>query len=163
MRSSVNAPAHPAPSTVQQPVSPLGALTDASGVETRRASVDHFIPNCYAVGFLAGARSKGVDLPSMMLRHGIMPSLQESPASRISLDRFANLLARLGRHMRDESVGLASRPVKPGTFGLVAAQMVRCATLHEALQLGFKMYRLAIDDFSAHLRIEADGSAHVVL
>ena len=80
----------------------------------------------------------------------------DSPLSRVSVAQFAALLKHLRWRMRDELLGFGARPVKLGTFVVVARQMVRCATLGDALRVGFGLYRLAIDEFSAHLRTEGE-------
>lgn len=129
----------------------LAALPQAHNI-----GAHHTIPTCYALAFLRGARSRGVDVAALMARHGMSAAIAASRRSRVSLAQFSALLADLRRRMHDEFLGFASRPVKLGTFALAARGMIRCGTLREALELGTHTYRLAVDDFRAHLRVRAD-------
>ncbi|MGI4815491.1 MAG: AraC family transcriptional regulator ligand-binding domain-containing protein [Janthinobacterium lividum] len=140
---------------------PKGAGPAAASSGKRLAH--HTIPMAHALGFLQGAHDAGIDVPGLLARHGISPAMCKSPLSRVSVDQFSGLLKALRYQMRDEMVGFCSEPVKLGTFALVAAQMVRCTTLHEALTVGFRMYRLACGDFNASLRVAEDGTAQVVI
>jgi AraC-like DNA-binding protein len=46
--------------------------------------------------------------------------------------------------------------VRPGSFGQCMKQLVRCATLGEALRSGFAFYDLLIDDFVARLSLRGE-------
>ncbi|HSV34129.1 MAG TPA: AraC family transcriptional regulator [Ramlibacter sp.] len=105
---------------------------------------------------LLGARQRGVDVAPLLARAGIAPALLESPLARISQQQYALLIRVLRRALRDELWGLASRPLRPGSFGQCMRQLVRCATLGEALRTGFSFYDLLIDDFVARLSVRDD-------
>jgi AraC-like DNA-binding protein len=109
---------------------------------------------------LLGARLRGVEVAPILARAGIAPALLESPLARVSQQQYAALIRILRRELRDELWGLASRPVRPGTFGLAMQQLVRCATLGEALRMGFSFYSLLIDDFVGRLSVH-DGVAQI--
>lgn len=132
------------------------AVPDAPPAPVQRLGVHHTIPMCYVLSFLGGAYDRGIDVPALLARYGISPAMIDSPLSRVAVSQFASLLRYLRWRMRDELLGFGRRPVKLGTFSLAAAQMMRCATLGEALRVGFGIYRLAIDDFSAHVRMDGD-------
>lgn len=109
---------------------------------------------------LLGARHRGVDVLPLLARAGISPLLLESPLARVSQQQYAALLRVLRRALRDELWGLASRPLRPGGFGQCMQQLVRCATLGEALRHGFAFYDLLLDDFVGRLSVH-DGMARV--
>jgi AraC-like DNA-binding protein len=60
----------------------------------------------------------------------------------------------LRRHLRDEMWGLLSRPLPPGSFGRCMRQLVRCATLGEALHEGFAHHHLLLQDFVPRLSVQ---------
>lgn len=109
---------------------------------------------------LLGARAQGLDISSSLARADIAPALLDSPLARVSLQQYASLIHSLRRAMRDELWGVTSRPVRPGSFALCMQQLVRCATLGEALRAGFLFYDLLIDDFVARVSVR-DGLARI--
>jgi AraC-like DNA-binding protein len=109
---------------------------------------------------LLGARHRGLDVEPLLLRAGIAPALLDAPLARISQRQYAALIRVLRRRLRDELWGLLSRPLPPGSFGRCMRQLVRCATLGEALREGFGHYHLLLDDFVPRLAVH-DGMAHV--
>ena len=100
---------------------------------------------------LLGARHRGLALEPLLLRAGIAPALLDAPLARISQRQYAALIRVLRRQLRDELWGLMSRPLPPGSFGRCMRQLVRCATLGEALREGFAYYHLLLDDFVPRL------------
>ena len=109
---------------------------------------------------LMGARHRGLDVAPLLARAGIAASLLESPLARISQRQYALLIHALRRAMRDEIWGLLSSPLPPGSFGQCMRQLVRCATLGEAMREGFAWYHLLLQDFVPRLSVQG-GSAHV--
>jgi AraC-like DNA-binding protein len=105
---------------------------------------------------LLGARLRGLDVTPLLARAGIAPALLESPLARVSQQQYAVLIRTLRRELRDELWGLASRPLRPGSFALCMRQLLRCATLGEALRNGFALYDLLIDDFVARLSVHGE-------
>src|SRR4051812_8306533 len=109
---------------------------------------------------LLGARHHGVDPAPLLARAGIAPALLESELARVSQGQYALLMRALRREMRDEIWGLLSRPLRPGTFSQCMRQLVRCATLGEALREGCGFYHLLVDDFVPRLSVQGE-TAHV--
>jgi AraC-like DNA-binding protein len=105
---------------------------------------------------LQGVGHRGVDEASVLARAGIAQALLESALARVSQQQYALLIRVLRRALRDELWGLTSRPVRPGSFGQCMKQLVRCATLGEALRSGFSFYDLLIDDFVARLSVRGE-------
>ncbi|MFC3609354.1 AraC family transcriptional regulator [Stutzerimonas tarimensis] len=123
-------------------------------------STSHTIAIFQVRQILQGARRHGYDVEPLLIRAGISPLLLDSPLSRVSQLQYARLLSLLRKQMRDEYVGLCSRPVKIGSFARLCEDLVRCQRLGEALRSGFSFSHLLIDDFSARLIIDR-GMAHV--
>jgi AraC-like DNA-binding protein len=105
---------------------------------------------------LLGARARGIDVAPLLARADIAPALLESPLARVSLQQYADMIRTLRRVMRDELWGLTARPLRPGSFALCMQQLVRCATLEEALRGGFAFYDLLIDEFVGRLSVRED-------
>jgi AraC-like DNA-binding protein len=105
---------------------------------------------------LLGARARGLDVAPLLARAGIAPAVLESPLARVSQQQYSLLIRALRRSLRDELWGMTSRPLRPGTFALSMQQLVRCATLEEALRAGFAFYDLLIDDFVARLLVRGE-------
>ncbi|MBC5765811.1 AraC family transcriptional regulator [Ramlibacter albus] len=105
---------------------------------------------------LLGAQHRGIDIAPLLARAGISPALVDSPLARLSLTQYGLLIRALRRELRDELWGLVSRPVRPGSFGQCMRQLVRCATLGEALRQGFTFYDLLVDDLVGRVMVEGD-------
>ncbi|MEJ8837254.1 AraC family transcriptional regulator [Ramlibacter sp. AN1133] len=109
---------------------------------------------------LRGAQHRGLDVAPLLARAGISPALLDSPLARISQGQYALLIRALRRTLRDEFWGMLSRPVAPGSFGQCMRQLVRCATLQEALRAGFAYYHLLLADFTPRLTV-GEGTARM--
>ncbi|WP_240204956.1 AraC family transcriptional regulator [Variovorax sp. PDNC026] len=105
---------------------------------------------------LAPAQARGCDTEELLRRCHLTPAQLDNPSHVVTLVQFARALRGMQRALRDEMMGLATRPVRVGTFLLVARQMLRCANLGEAMRLGCSLYRLVLDDFAPRLRVEGD-------
>ena len=110
---------------------------------------------------LQGVQGRGIDPAPLLQRAGIPAALLESPLARVSLAQYALLIRALRRSTRDELWGLCSRPLRVGSFGRCAAQLVHCRTLDDALRQGFRHFHGLIDDFVPRLRLR--GSQAQVL
>lgn len=109
---------------------------------------------------LLGAEHKGMDVRPLLARAGIPAMLLESALARVSQQQYSALLRVLRRALRDELWGLASVPLRPGSFGQCMQRVLHCATLGDALRAGFTFYDLLLPDFLARLSIE-DDVAHL--
>lgn len=97
----------------------------------------------------------------LLAQAGISPLLPlASPLARVSQQQYAILLRVLRRRLRDELWGLTAQPIRPGVFGQGLQQLVRCATLGEALRRGFAFYDLLLPDFVVRLSV-AGGEARI--
>ena len=103
---------------------------------------------------LEPAQAKGCDTEELLRRCHLTPSQLADPSHVVTLIQFASALRGMQHAMRDEMMALDARPVRHGTFLLVAQQMLRCASLGEALRLGCSLYRLLLEDFVPRLRVQ---------
>ena len=111
---------------------------------------------------LLGAQHAQLDTVPLLARAGIPGLLLDSPLARVSQQQYATLLRVLRRALHDELWGLASVPLRPGSFGQCLQHVLHRATLGEALRAAFTFYDLLLPDFVARLSIE-DGEAQLRL
>jgi AraC-like DNA-binding protein len=116
----------------------------------------HTVAIAQVHSILLGARHQGVDVAPLLARAGIAPALLDSPIARVSQQQYALLVRALRRRMRDELWGLTHRKLRPGSFAVCMQNLVRCATLGEALRAGFAYYDLLIDDFVPRLTVPGE-------
>ncbi len=116
----------------------------------------HTIAIAQVEQILLGARQRGADVPALLQRAGIAPTLLASPLSRVTQAQYARLTHVLRHVLRDELWGLCSRPVPPGSFAQTCRLLVGCATLGEALEIGLRQYRLLIPDLVPRLQRHGD-------
>lgn len=129
----------------------LPSFRDCVGPEDDPLSCS--LPLWGAMGLLEGVRALGASCPELLRRLGVPEAVGDEDHWRIPLDRTARVLRWASRRTRDELVGLWRKPVPPGTFALVMTQMLRCATLGEALTLGLRFYRVVAPGFPLRLRV----------
>jgi AraC-like DNA-binding protein len=103
---------------------------------------------------LQGVRRQGHDITPLLQRAGIPAALLESPLARVSLAQYALLIRALRRSTRDELWGLCRRPLRLGSFGQCAAQLVQGDTLEAALRQGFRHFHGQLDDFVPRLLLQ---------
>lgn len=119
-------------------------------------SAHHTVSIQQVHGILLGARHQGVDPGPLLARAGIAPALLESPLARITQGQYALLIHALRRRLRDEMWGLLSQPLRPGSFGQCMRELVRCATLEDALRRAFAFHHLLLVDFVPRLTVHGD-------
>jgi AraC-like DNA-binding protein len=103
---------------------------------------------------LGGARIRGLDTRAL-LRHARIP---EKPVADVNARFHVDLVARLydsiGKELNDELMGFAERPIKAGTFALMADYVSRAKTLEELLLLGIRFYNQITDELQISLDYE---------
>ncbi len=111
---------------------------------------------------LQGVLQQGRDIAPLLQRAGIPPTLLQAPLARVSLAQYALLIRALRRATRDELWGLCRTPLRVGSFGQCAAQLLGCRDLEAALRRGFCILHGQIDDFVGRLTVQ-HGVARVQL
>lgn len=142
----------PSPSTIDPPdCGDMPSFRDNFGPEDDPLSCS--LPLWGAMGLLEGARASGVPRAELLRRLGVPAVAGDEEQWRVPLERTARVLRWARHRARDELAGLWRERVPLGTVALVTAQMLRCATVGEALALGLRLYRLAAPGFPLRLRI----------
>ena len=111
---------------------------------------------------LQGVLQQGLDTAALLQRAGIPPALLQAPLARVSLAQYALLIRVLRRATRDELWGLCRTPLRVGSFGQCALQLLACHDLEAALRRGFCLLHGQLGDFVGRLTVQ-NGVARVQL
>ncbi len=87
---------------------------------------------------------------------GIPLDLLAAPQARATTEQFAALYRMVAVRTQDESPGMFSRPLKPGTLKFLALSVVQSRTLMIALYRLTQFFRLVLDDLHFDLRAGED-------
>lgn len=93
---------------------------------------------------------------------GIPLELMASSQARVTTDQFAALYRLVVRHTGDESPGMFSRPLKPGTLKFLALSVVQAPSLLTALHRFTQFFQLVLDDLQFEL-VSSPEQVSVVL
>jgi AraC-like DNA-binding protein len=92
---------------------------------------------------LVGARRRGVDVAPLLERAGIGPRELADEHGRVTGAQFVELTKALWDALDDELLGLASAPLRVGTFAMMAHAVVHCSPdLRTAVRRADRFYRL---------------------
>jgi AraC-like DNA-binding protein len=81
-----------------------------------------------------------------LIDSGIAPELLDEPAARVTSEQYVTLFSLLMDRRDDEFLGLLSRPLRRGTFALLARSTLGVPTLSEGLRRLSATFRLLQDD-----------------
>ena len=108
------------------------------------------IPIAAVQGMLSGVRARGDASPAwtegLLDEAGIPPALLEEAGSRITAQHYTALFRLLMDRLDDESLGFLSRPLRRGSFSLVARSALGAPSLEVALRRVARSFRLLQDD-----------------
>ena len=105
---------------------------------------------------LHGVRARGLAQESFLGIAGIAPELLEEASARVTVDQYVKLFKALVEGMDDDFLGLQSRPLRRGSFALIARSAVSAPTLEVAIRRIGRTYRLLQDDVC--IKLVHDGS-----
>ncbi|MEU8889120.1 AraC family transcriptional regulator [Streptomyces sp. NPDC048442] len=91
---------------------------------------------------LRGAERAGADIVPLLQAAHIPPLLLGDDRARITSVQFARLFRALYRTTRDEFLGLAAAPSRPGTFAMMCYAALACPDLGRAMERGAAFYGL---------------------
>lgn len=97
-------------------------------------------------GMLAGVKAGGQPFDAFLADANIAPELLRQPGARVTSDQYVALFRSLARRLDDDFLGFLSRPLKRGSFALIARSAVGAATLEAAMAQVFETFRLLQDD-----------------
>lgn len=99
---------------------------------------------------LSGVRARGVATPdwvgALLEEAGIAPALLEEAGSRVTAEQYVALFRLLMDRLDDEALGFVSRPLRRGSFALVARSAMGSPSIEVALRRVARSFRLLQDD-----------------
>jgi AraC-like DNA-binding protein len=113
------------------------------------------VPIAFVHGLLAGIRARGEADASVLDAAGIPPALLRDIGARVTVAQYSTLFRLLVDERNDEGLGFLSRPLKPGSFALVARSALGAPDLEHAIHRMAKTFWLLQDDVALGLRRES--------
>lgn len=110
----------------------------------------------YILTAIGGAKAKGVDTKALLKKYRIPEKPLKDPKARFGVDLVAKLYAGIALELNDEFMGFTEKPIKVGTFELMAEWVSHSQTLEELLQKGIRFYNQITDEVHMSLDIEDD-------
>ena len=104
------------------------------------------IPIAFVHGMLAGVQARGQPCDTFLSDAGIAPELLTQVSARVTADQYVALFRTLIERRDDEAMAFLSRPLKRGSFALVARSAIGAPTLEVALRRIAHTFRLLQDD-----------------
>ncbi|WP_231973260.1 AraC family transcriptional regulator [Variovorax sp. HW608] len=121
---------------------------------TKKAPIT--IPAAMVRGMLAGIEARGESVESYLQAAGIPMELLDHPGARVTADQYVLLFRLLIDRRRDECLGFLLRPLKPGSFALMAHSALGSRNVEQAIRRVARTFSLLRDDATLELRIEGD-------
>lgn len=115
------------------------------------SSPDTTVPIDFVHQLFAGARLAENDRVAVLQQAGIPAPLLASAQARVTTEQFARLYRLVVAQTGDESPGMFSRPLKPGTLKFLALSVVQASTLITALHRFTQFFQLVLDDLQFEL------------
>lgn len=108
------------------------------------------IPIAAVEGMLSGVKERGgaspVWIEGLLNEAGIPPALLEEAGSRVTAQQYTALFRLLMDRLDDESLGFLSRPLRRGSFALLARSALGAPSLEVALHRVARSFRLLQDE-----------------
>ena len=108
------------------------------------------IPMVFVLGLFSGILGPGRGLGTvgreLLMKVDIDPAVLDQPKAEVSADQYARLMRLLMVHSNDETLGLLSRPLRPGTLALLAGHALGAVTLADAMRRLARSFSLVQDD-----------------
>lgn len=115
------------------------------------------IPPVFVFGMLSGLMDKGVDVDGYLRQVGVDPQALREPGNRgVTPMQYTALFYALLNDLKDECLGLLSRPFKSGSFALTARSALSAPDLRQALKRICTTINLLQDDVLCSLRLDGD-------
>lgn len=116
-----------------------------------------YIAPVFVFGLVSGLERTNVDVDGYLRQVGVNPKALRTPGDRgITPMQYAALFYALVRDMKDECLGLFSRPFKPGSFALTAREGLSAHDLRRALKRMSSALNLLQDDIVFSLQINGN-------
>lgn len=105
---------------------------------------------------LGGAKAKGIDTRMLLRKARISDKYMSDPNARVHVDLVAKLYSSIAAELNDEFMGFTEKPLKVGTFALMADWVSYSSNLEELLQKGIRFYNQITDEVQISLESEGD-------
>ena len=116
-----------------------------------------FIAPVFVFGMLSGLEGKGVNTDGYLRQVGVDPSALRKPGHQgVTPMQYVALFYALLNDVKDECMGLFSRPFKPGSFALTAREGLSAPDLRRALKRMSAALNLLQDDIFFSLQVNGD-------
>lgn len=102
-------------------------------------------------GMLSGVRAAGRPETTFLADAGIPDDILGEPVGRVTAEQYTALVRSLIRRLDDECLGLLSRPLRRGSFALVARSAIGAETLAVATRRVGRVFRILQDDLELDL------------
>jgi AraC-like DNA-binding protein len=116
-----------------------------------------FIAPVFVFGLLSGLDGTGVDVDGYLRQVGVDPKALRTPGDQgITPMQYVALFYALTNDLKDECLGLFSRPFKPGSFALTAREGLSAPDLRRALKRMSSALNLLQDDILFSMQVNGD-------
>lgn len=113
------------------------------------------IPVAMVRGMLGGVEARGELTGSYLADAGIPEELLAHPGGRVTAEQYVELFRLLIERRGDEALGFLARPLKPGSFALMAHSALGARDVNQAIRRIARTFALLRDD--AQLELRRDG------
>lgn len=97
-------------------------------------------------GMLSGLRARGQAVEAFLADAGIAPELLQQASARVTAAQYVALFRALIDRLDDDGLGFFSRPLRRGSFALIARSAIGAATLEVAMRRIARTIGLLQDD-----------------
>jgi AraC-like DNA-binding protein len=116
-----------------------------------------FIAPVFVFGMLSGLESKGMNVDGYLRQVGVDPKALRTPGDQgVTPMQYVALFYALLNDLKDECLGLFSRPFKPGSFALTAREGLSATDLRRALKRMSSALNLLQDDIFFSLQVNGE-------
>lgn len=113
----------------------------------------------FVTGMLAGLRRQGREAAPLLARAGIDHA---DSATRVPIERYADLYNLLCRELDDEAFALCSRPMPRGSFEFLCRGVLSARTLAGALERAQRFLQLVLPDLGVTLARRGEWAEIVI-
>lgn len=135
---------------------PAQAPAQAGGVRALSPHPPVTVPIGFVHGMLSGQGQSGAAVAAALDETGIGEAVLRHPAARVTAEQYAALFRSLCQHLDDECIGFLSRPLKRGSYALMAQSALHGQDLHQAILRAVTTFRILQDDMT--LELVEDGA-----
>ena len=116
-----------------------------------------FFPPYLVFGMISGLEGREIDLDGYLSQVGIDPKALRTLGDRgVTPMQYVALFYALTNDLKDECLGLFSRPFKPGSFALTAREGLSAPNLRGAIKRMSSTLNLLQDDIHFSLQVNGD-------